>query len=625
MIFPIYESNGNELTSLKGEVSRFFEVLTPDLSQMTNDQIDHFYHKFQSEMKNFREECFYKLYYINDQLFLNTNDLSIESLADGLIAALDPLKLWLGDVEVFENIEIYDDYFLIGSEYCRLLNFYELPSTVNWRFLEQFGDSVVHLKKLDPLKAKKKLNFKRKMHFSLTLENLRNIESEKAFGQSEDLLEKIMNGEEAVFQFEGWFIVRGNTKLDLDIKTQELKRKSKLQDLELLTEVRSLAYFFSATIPGVKPTFTRGHLAPNSFISGMLPLPTELLMEKGFGLKTPTGRSVSFDLFCQKSTNFNLLITGATGQGKSMIANKVLKEELPLETKAIVLDLGNSFKKTVAYYEGVSFSEKFNPLEIQNPAYLKAFVLSVVGKGYFTKQDEGRLFEFLKNHEGETFKDIKHFLTSLEVEFKGISYFFSEIKDHFTDERSKSNNLTYCDLSLYPESIKAPLIIYLIEHFKHLEGKKVFIFDEVWGLLLENADYIAHCFRTFRKHFASAVAISQNLEDFLTTELGRVIYQNSCHKFLFRQDVETELLDKHSGELLNQVSSVKGVYGEFLIITDTIKKVVRYFPTLFEFELFNTDKWEFLKFEKFNEERKEILDFQTIFDRYVFLKHGEIQ
>ncbi|MEA9358453.1 hypothetical protein SHI21_19610 [Bacteriovorax sp. PP10] len=625
MIFPIYECNGNELTSLKGEVSRFFEVLTPDLSQMPSDQIDHFYHKFQSELKNFREECFYKLYYINDQLFLNTNDLSIESLADGLIAALDPLKLWLGDTDVFEDIEIYDDYFLLGTEYCRLLNFYELPSKIDWRFLEQFGDSVIHLKKLDPLKAKKKLNFKRKMHFSLTLENLRNIESEKAFGQSEDLLEKIMTGEEAVFQFEGWFVARGRTKLELDSKTQKIKRRAKLLDLELLTEVRSLAYFFNATMPGVRPTFTRGHLAPNSFVSGMLPLPTEILMENGFLLNTPSGRSVTFDLFCQKSTNFNLLVTGATGQGKSMVANKVLKEELPLGTKAIVLDLGNSFKKTVSYYEGVSFSEKFNPLEIQNSAYLKAFVLSVVGKGYFTKQDEGRLFEFLKAHENETYGDFDQFLLCLEGEFRGISYFFSEVKEYFTNEKRKVSNLTYCDLSLYPESIKAPLIIYLIEHFKHLEGKKVFIFDEVWGLLLENADYIAHCFRTFRKHFASAVAISQNLEDFLTTELGRVIYQNSCHKFLFRQDVETELLDSHSSELLNQVSSEKGIYGEFLVITDTVKKIVRYFPTLFEFELFNTDKWEVLKFEKFFEERKGILDFQSIFDRYVFLKHGELQ
>jgi hypothetical protein len=625
MIFPIYEINENELTSLTGEVSLFFLIRTPDLSQMTSDQVDSFYLNLQNETKNFKEDCFYKFYYINDQLCLNTNDLSLESSAIDYIPMLDPLKIWLGDVDVFQDVEFFDDYFLLGEEYCRLLNFYELPTKINWRFLEQFGDFVIHLKKIDPIAAKKKLNFKRKMHFSLTLENLRNIESEKAFGQSEDLLEKITTGEEALFKFEGWFVVKGATKADLDQKTKEIKRHAKILDLELLTEARGLAYFFNALTPGVQPTFTRSHLAPNSFVSGLLPIPSEHLMDDGFLLHTPTGRAVTFDLFDQHSTNFNLLITGATGQGKSMIANKILKEELPRGTKAIVLDLGNSFKRTVSYYEGVNCSEKFNPLEIQNPSYLKAFILSVVGKDYFSKQDEGRLFEFLKIQANTSYKDFNHFLSDLEIEFIGISYFFCEIKDYFTSEKSKISNLTYCDLSLYPESIKAPLIIYLIEHFKNLEGKKIFIFDEVWGLLLENADYIAHCFRTFRKHYASAVAISQNLEDFLTTELGRVIYQNSCHKFLFRQDVETDLLDTHTKELLNEVSSEKGLFSEFLVITDTLKKIVRYFPTVFELEMFNTEKPELIKFQKFYEKRKELLDFQSIFDHYVYLKHGELQ
>ena len=88
--------------------------------------------------------------------------------------------------------------------------------------------------------------------------------------------------------------------------------------------------------------------------------------------------------------------------------------------------------------------------------------------------------------------------------------------------------------------------------------------------------------------------------------------------------METELLDQHSKELLNQVSSEKGVYGEFLAISDQLKKIIRFFPTPFEFELFNTDKWELLKFQKFYEKRKEILDFQDIFEHYVYLKHGEL-
>ena len=48
-------------------------------------------------------------------------------------------------------------------------------------------------------KAKKKLNLKRKVHFSLSQELLRNIESEKAFVQNENLLEEVTTGSEIVF------------------------------------------------------------------------------------------------------------------------------------------------------------------------------------------------------------------------------------------------------------------------------------------------------------------------------------------------------------------------------------------------------------------------------------------
>lgn len=623
MIFPIYESNKNELTSLKGEVSLFYKILNPDLSQFTENQISSFYSKLHSQFKNLNENCFYKIYYLNDQLFLNTNDFELNQLVDSLVPCNDPLVYWLGVKDQFSDVELFDDYFLLGENYCRFLNFYELPTNITERFLEQFGDFVIHLKKIDSNKAKTKLDRKRKMHFSLALEALRNIESEKAHTQSEHLLEDVMNGDEVIFDFEGWFLVSGETKNNLDQRTNQLIRQAKLLDFVLLKEVRGQSFIFNETIPGVRPHFKRSHLTPNSFITGLLPIPMESLMEDGFILGTPTGRTVKFSLFNKLSTNFNLAVTGATGQGKSMVANKVLKEELPLGTKGIVLDLGSSFKRTVAYYRGENFSEKFNPLEFQNPSYLKAFVLSVIGSGFLSKLDEGRLYQLLKNNEKKEYLHFDEFLKLLESEFIGISFFFSEIKDHFTNEKLKLSNLTYCDLSLYSETIKAPLIIYLIERFKHLEGKKVFIFDEVWSLLLNNAEYIAECFRTFRKYFASAVAISQNLEDLLSTELGRVIYQNSCHKFLFRQDVETDLLDQHSKALLNQVSSEKGIYGEFLIISDLIKKIVRYFPTKFEFELFNTDKWELLKFQKFYEERKNIMDFQEIFDQYVYLKHGE--
>ncbi len=622
MIFPILEINEGEITSIKGDVSKMFEIETPDLSQVGDAGKASLLSFFQSELRNLSVDDFYKIYYLNDKLYLNTTDKDMEHLGGKLRSIKTPLSLFLGELNIFQDIEIFDDYLIINQKYLRLLSLKEMPRTIDPQFFESFGDFVIHLKKIDPVQAKKKLDRKRKLHFSLTLEVLRNIESEKAFKESEELLELVMTGEEIVFNFEGWFIVSGETKFVLDENTKELKQRANLQDFELLTEVRSLGLFYSSILPGVKPLFKRIQFVTSSFLSGLMPFPSESLMSSGIGLISPKGRKVNFNLFDGAAINFNLLITGTSGQGKSMMANKIIKDEMERGRKVVILDLGNSFKKTVSYLDGRNFSRSFNPLQFKDIFYLKNFILSVVDDGFFSRPDEGKLFEVIKDLTDNDFSSFDCFLAKLESKFAGIKYYFSEIKEYFTDGSANFNQLTYCDLSLYPENIKSPLIVYLIEYFKNIEGQKIFVFDECWNLLTKNADYVAESFRTFRKHQASAVAISQNLEDFLSSPLGRVIYQNSHFKFLFKQEVLGDYLSVEVKMFLEKINSKKGEYSEFLVLSDVIKKIVRFYPNKKELYLFNTEKSEAVKFERFEKERIGLLEFKEIFDQYVYFLTG---
>lgn len=622
MIFPILEINEGKITSIKGDVSKMFFIETPDLSQKDDAEKASFLLSFQSELRNLSVGEFYKIYYLNDRLYLNTTDINLDQLGGKTQLISNPLSLFLGELNVFQDIEVFDDYLIVNQKYLRLLSLKEMPRAINSQFFENVGDFVIHLKKIDPVEAKKKLDRKRKLHFSLTLEALRNIESEKAFKESEELLEHVMTGEEIVFNFEGWFILSADNKFNLDKKTKELRQRGNLHDFDLLTEVRALGLFYSSILPGVRPLFKRIQFVTSSFLSGLMPFPSESLMKSGIALHSPKGRHVNFNLFDEAAINFNLLITGTSGQGKSMMANKIIKDEVENGRKVVILDLGNSFKKTVSYLDGHNFSRSFNPLQFRDHFYLKNFILSVVDDGFFSRSDEGKLFEVLKELSDKDFTSFDNFLDVLELKFKGIRYYFSEVKEYFTDGNASFNQLTYCDLSLYPENIKAPLIIYLIEYFKSIEGQKIFVFDECWQLLTRNADYVTQSFRTFRKHQASAVAISQNLEDFLSSPLGRVIYQNSHFKFLFKQEVLGDYLNEEVKIFLERVNSIKGEYSEFLILSDNIRKIVRFYPTQKELYLFNTEKSESLKFENFEKERSGILEFKEIFDQYVYLLTG---
>lgn len=126
-------------------------------------------------------------------------------------------------------------------------------------FLESLGESVICLKKYSPEKAKKKLNLKRKIHFSLSQDLLRNIESEKALSQNENLLEDVMSSDEVVFSMEGWFIVTGESLGELNSNCQNLYERAKLCDLKVISEGRGLAHFFTHIIPGVSPSMKLGN------------------------------------------------------------------------------------------------------------------------------------------------------------------------------------------------------------------------------------------------------------------------------------------------------------------------------------------------------------------------------
>lgn len=623
MKFPLFSIEDGQITSLKGEVSFLYKVSHKDLSQLTDSDLNAFFEVIHMELKTFKEECFYKFYYLNDNLYLNTNDEAINRLSHSLELVMNPLSILFRDNDVYRDLEIFDDYMIIGHRFVRLLNLYDLPSSISSRFLEDFGDHVLCLKKSNSERAKRKLNFKRKIHFSLSQELLRNIESEKAFSQNENLLEDVTTGEEVIFKMEGWLIVTGDNLKELNHKTNETYERAKLFDLKLLSEGRGLAYFLSNIIPGVQPTFKRELMVPAIVLSGLLPFPYESLYDKGIAINSRSNRELLIDIFHPSNTYYNALITGTLGQGKSVLANNILFEEVSHGAKSVVIDLGNSFKKTVQYLDGVSLPTSFNPLLFKSPEYLKAFVLSIVNDDFLSSIDKGRLYEVLSEMDFAQITSFSSFVLELEKHFNQIRYYFNELENSFNDDQYDIPDLLYVDLGLYPDRIKAPLIIYLIEHFKHLEGKRLFILDECWSLISNQGQFIAESFRTFRKHGAAAIAISQNLEDFLATPIGRIIYQTTFFKFIFRQETDGEFLTNHQKAMLLSLQSKKKIYSEFLLISDFHQKICRFYSSPFKFYLFNSDKAEKDIFHKFAKEREELLDFKEIIHQYVHLKTGE--
>lgn len=600
---PIFSLNNNKITSRQGCESKFFELFAHDLEGTHPDEQDQIAKEVESFLIDSDQTL--KLYSLNGRLFLNTFG---EELPNFYIAEScnNPLEVFSGGSE---EVNFYDDYLIQNFEYIRVLSlevpsrFFSIHETLLW------PDFVLNMRKVPREKAKSKVNLKRKLHVSSLFKDMRDIEGENAFNQAENLLEGITTESIGLYDVEVFFLIKASTKDELDLETNRFIKDMSFKTAIARTESRGLSYFYQGLIPGVFPSFKRAIQMPTDYLSYLFPIHRDFLYKKGMDLHSRSGNQIKFDLFCESSVNFNGLITGTSGQGKSMFVNKIIKHEVEAGTKALILDLGYSFLKTTKYLAGANLSKSINPMQFKNPRFLKEFIVAGIEEP-MSKKEQGRLFEAIGNYLCET-DDFFELLNLLERDFSGITYYFKEVQAYIDNNITSDNPLTYCDLSEYPDAIKAPLLVFLIEYFRSLEGKKIFVLDECWNLLEKNADFVSEAVRTLRKLHGSLIAISQNFDDFSKTQLGKVIIQSTNYKFLFKQAVNSsEFLSSFDVDLLESIKSEKGEYSEFLFLSEGIKKPLRYIPTPLEYQLFTSDPYDRAIFDKYMEEKGKFLPFR---------------
>ena len=81
---------------------------------------------------------------------------------------------------------------------------------------------------------------------------------------------------------------------------------------------------------------------------------------------------ISYDPFDSKLNNYNCLVTGSSGSGKSFLNNCILLQEMARGLRVFVIDIGGSYKKLTEALEGqyieMDLSEKYkiNPFHIND-------------------------------------------------------------------------------------------------------------------------------------------------------------------------------------------------------------------------------------------------------------------
>ncbi|MBI4402593.1 MAG: ATP-binding protein [Deltaproteobacteria bacterium] len=562
---------------------------------------------------------------------------------------------------LFSDVGITEGGFSICAMHYRVISLKLLPELTYAsmaRTLENLPfDSrlflSVHLP--DQHKELESLQMQRRLAFSMARgkrNGVSDIESEAKLQDIETLLSDLVAQGEKVFWVSLNVVLKSDDEDQLTEQvSQTLTTIRELSGAEAMEESLACFDIFSQiSVPNARCT-ERVKRMKTSNLADLLPVfgpflgcevPRILLRSRQGGL-------VSLDPFAKEFSNSNQVVAGGSGSGKSFLANLLLLQALKENPTVFIIDIGGSYKKL-----SDNLSGQYVPLSLNSSLSINPFDLP---SGQTTPENQKikflvGLIEMMTREEGEQrigrleraeieeeiqkvyvkqktpcLSDLRAVL--LEHKEEGIRRFgkilspwcgnspFGQMIDRPTTISLEKRIVCFDLKGLEAQPDLQAVCLYLITDFVWREVQKdrhtikFIVFDECWKLLENEAGaaFIGEAFRTFRKYFASAIAISQNIDDFAKSKVAEAILPNTAIKWILMQRGADqgrlkEVLDLNDTEisLISSLCQRRGEYSEAFLMAQDEHAVVQIEPTPLEYWIATTDPRDLSEFQKRVEE-----------------------
>jgi conjugal transfer ATP-binding protein TraC len=482
------------------------------------------------------------------------------------------------------------------------------------------------------------------------------LDSEAKFQDLETLLEQMIAAGEKVFQASLNVVLRSQSAIELEDQVAETLRVFReMGGAEGLEEsIASFPIFAELAVPNGRAK-ERAKRIKTSNLCDLIPIygPWRGFTKPSILLRTRQGSLFSFDPFAAEMANSNQLVSGGSGSGKSFLTNLLLLQMLKENPKVYFVDIGGSYKKLCENLSGqylplgVGAGLSFNPFDLAegetqpSPQKLK-FLVGLIE--LMTKDDEAARLPKLERAE------IEDAIARVYDQNRKprLSHLREALLEHADTEIRKYGRILtpWCGDTPFGQfvdrdtniALNRPIVafdlkgmesypdlqavcLYIITDFvwrevqRDREKMKFLIFDECWKLLKNESGlvFIEEVFRTFRKYFASAVAISQDIDDFAKSKIAGAILPNCAIKWVLMQQQSDpvrikEALDLNDNELglIKSLRQEKGVYSEAFLIAQKERIVTVIESTPLEYWIATTDPKDLAKIEEVSRERPDV-------------------
>lgn len=543
-----------------------------------------------------------------------TTTLSIKAnkLAKGLVSVKDIIAPSLVEVD-FDHIRVNNYYYrtLFVASYPRFVSANWLHPLISYDhslFISMFiypTESKVILEDLKRKIAEMEATIQTDMKRGRVADPAVQVALDDAL----DLQAQLAKGAERFFQFSLYVTIPSESLDELNRASKEVE--STLGSLLIVPKHATLSQEegFKSALPLSLDKLDISRNMDTTSLATTFPFTTaSLTANEGilYGINEHDGSLVIFDRFTLE--NANSVVFGKSGCGKSFLVKLETMRQLLFNTEVLVIDPEGEYHELTKALGGdaVNFSfdspVKINPFDLsglyiegENELGLKilslhslmrvimgeltpgedalldrALILTYKQKGITpdpsTQRNEPPLIEDLyKTLLGMEDASAKSLAERLEKFVKGsLSGIFNQ-KSNLT----LKNPLTVFSIKELEAELR-PAVMFVILDFiwtkiKRNVKRRILVVDEAWYLMKhpDSANFLYGLAKRARKYYLGVTTITQDVEDFLSTDHGKAIITNSSLQILLKQspaaiDILTKVFYLSGGEKHYLLSAAVG-------------------------------------------------------------------
>ena len=494
------------------------------------------------------------------------------------------------------SIEIHSDYFRLGTKYGRTIYVYGYPRMLYTGWLssiiniDEVIDVSMYIYPVDTSVVMKNLTKKvTQLEASMNINNekgrVRDPELEAAISDAEDLRDQLQVGAEKFFRYGLYVTIYADSLDELQFIQHKIENIFGQQMVFSKVASSQQEQGMNSTMPQCSDQLQIRRNMNTGAISTSFPFTSaDLTQEKGilYGVNMHNNGLVIFDRFTLE--NANMVVFAKSGAGKSFTVKLEALRSMMVGTEILIIDPENEYQKLCDAVGGayvrlsLNSDVRINPFDLPkvvdaedandalraNLVTLHGLFRLMLGNGAgLSPTEEADLDQALIDtyaRAGITNDPLTHtaipptimnlFDTLLHMGGSGPSlaqrlrkYTTGSFAGIFSQQSNIdiNNQMAVFNIRDLEDELRPVAMYIVLSHIWNIvraqQKRRLLLVDEAWQLMKyeDSANFLFSLAKRARKYYLGLTTITQDVEDFMSSKMGRAIVANSSMQLLLKQ------------------------------------------------------------------------------------------